>query len=590
MYEVYVENMHRLLRRQSRPNSNPIQRKMAIIEVDQEYLDRLRQVLEMRRDLMAEFGRMLADDPRLLGKYMDLIKRRQVSLRDDLTNLQERQEAISTELSAWRQASEEQRADLWMLATELRLQESAPLARDASALEERIASQLPLGLDPSHGAPSAVVEQARQIAVLSRSIASKARRLMRDPLDQDAELTKEVDAMAALFNELEASLARLEFEHPGEEAAEFATNRLAETRRLAERVGGWAEIVGHIQRQRYDGLAKVDQLQLAYQTEQLRIAMLDINTQLEAQFRSGVPESVQEIVRELQGVMEAITFNQVAATFALDGNELPPAETQQGLALQGFELAVELFDQMRRTVVKELDEIDPENPNAADLVDPTLDQFLQRLEREPNLSALLGLGQRPRNLRVVSDWMVWEEQASSGMDGTGEEAARRAWERAEQEKRVARKEAKPNDKDMDKSDEEWQKVADADQAQQLLEQKIEELRRKAADPQTAAAETEKLLQMAKQLEAMRQQLGGQNVKQKDWQEIVRSDQMKAVMRAIAAGEPLPDSQWNRVLSSLDTGLWQVKRRTPPEEYRRAIEQYQDRIRELMSMEAADAQP
>jgi len=588
IYEVYVENMHRLLRRQSRPDPNPLRRKMEIVEVDQEYLDRLRQVLEMRRDLMAEFGRMLADDPRLLGKYMDLIKRRQVSLRDDLTELHEAQAAIAGELSGWRQVSEAQREEIWALAVELRLQEAAPIARDASQLEERTVSQLPLGLDPSHGAPAAVIEQVRQLAVLARSAASKARRLMRNLFDEEADLKPDVDEMALLLGEFDAALEQLEFKHDDQETAEFVVNRLSESRRIAERVSGWAEAVDQIQRQRYHGLAKVDQLQLAERTEQLRIAMLDIDTQLETQFAEGVPQPVQAIVRDLQQVMETITFNQVAAAFALDGAQLADAETQQRLALQGFEQAEELFDQMRRVVVKELDQIDADDPNIADLEDPTLDEFLQRLEREPNLSALLGLGQRPRNLRVISEWMVWDEQGGAGMDGPAEEAARKAWERAQQEMRVARKEPQQSDEDTDKSDEEWQKIANAAEAQQMLEEKIEELRRKAADPETGAAETEKLLQIAKQMESMRQQLGGREIKDEEWQEMVRSDQMKAMMRAMANGEPLPDSQWNRLLSSLDTGLWQVKRRTPPEEYRRAIEQYQDRIRQLMNVETADA--
>ena len=32
-------------------------------------------------------------------------------------------------------------------------------------------------------------------------------------------------------------------------------------------------------------------------------------------------------------------------------------------------------------------------------MDPTLDQLLERLEREPDLNALLGIPNRPRNLR-----------------------------------------------------------------------------------------------------------------------------------------------------------------------------------------------
>ena len=168
MYEVYVENLHRFLRAQSKPNPNPLERKMAIVEVDQEYLDRLRQVTEMRRDLMAEFARMLADDPRLLSKYMDLIKRRQTSLRDRLTELHKRQEVLATELSGWLRVDPMQREDVWLLAAEVRLQDVAPLAQEASQLAERAASQFPLGIDPGQRSAAAVIEGARQVAVRAR--------------------------------------------------------------------------------------------------------------------------------------------------------------------------------------------------------------------------------------------------------------------------------------------------------------------------------------------------------------------------------------------------------------------------------------
>ena len=41
------------------------------------------------------------------------------------------------------------------------------------------------------------------------------------------------------------------------------------------------------------------------------------------------------------------------------------------------------------------------------------------------------------------------------------------------------------------------------------------------------------------------------------------------------------------MSSLDKGLWQVKRRTLPEDHRAAIEQYQEQIRRLINLGAAD---
>ena len=150
MYEVYVEKMQQLMR-EARQNRNPLERKMGIIEVDQDYLDRYAEVLTLRREMMAEFARMLADDPRLLAKYMDLIKRRRSSLRDQLTELAERQYDSSTEVSGWLRASDDQRSDLWMLVAELRLQAATMLARDAAELAERLDKQMPLVLDPEVG-------------------------------------------------------------------------------------------------------------------------------------------------------------------------------------------------------------------------------------------------------------------------------------------------------------------------------------------------------------------------------------------------------------------------------------------------------
>lgn len=82
--------------------------------------------------------------------------------------------------------------------------------------------------------------------------------------------------------------------------------------------------------------------------------------------------------------------------------------------------------------------------------------------------------------------------------------------------------------------------------------------------------------MSKALEEMKD---GQNPAQL-WRQMVEADQAKAVLEALAKGETLPDDQWNKLMSTLDDGLGQVGGRTPPEDYRKAIEQYQDRIRQL----------
>jgi hypothetical protein len=79
--------------------------------VDQEYLDRYAEVLTMRREMLAEFGRILGDDPRLLARYLDLVKRRRSSLRDQLSELAKWQKETFGELSGWQSADAAQRDD-----------------------------------------------------------------------------------------------------------------------------------------------------------------------------------------------------------------------------------------------------------------------------------------------------------------------------------------------------------------------------------------------------------------------------------------------------------------------------------------------
>jgi hypothetical protein len=60
--------------------------------------------------------------------------------------------------------------------------------------------------------------------------------------------------------------------------------------------------------------------------------------------------------------------------------------------------------------------------------------------------------------------------------------------------------------------------------------------------------------------------------------------MKEAVKALANANNLPAEQWNKLISTLDDGLWQVGGRTLPEDYRKSIEQYQERIRKLTASE------
>ncbi len=524
MYEIYVAGAHRLLRAQTKPSANPLQRKMAILDLDQEYLDRLREVIEMRRDLMSEFGRLLGDDPRLRSKYLDVIKRRRTSLRDQFDRLYERQTAAAAELAAWRQVDETQREDVWAMAAELRLQDVSSLVKDASQLQEHVTAQLPLGLDPAAGVAAVALDEARQIAVHARAAAVKSRRLMRNPFDDRLNLTEDLEAMGFGLSELGAALERLAAEHDDEETADFVAQRLAETRDLGERQSGWAETAAHLHQQRYAALAQVDQQRLAADTDDLRTALQNADDEFNGQFRGEVPPAIQAVSRELDGAIEAITFNQTAAAYSLSSEDLGAAEVQQSLALAAFQRAEELFDRMRKMVIDALDQKDPDNPTVADLEDPTLDKFLEQLEREPNLGALLGIPDRPNNLKVLSDWMLWNEQG--GSVGAMDESARRARRRAETQ---AKAPPKPGSGDRKDDEEE-----ESEPTQAMLAEKIEQLRRQAADPEMDAAQAEKLRQAAERLEELRQMVaareGDDDRTEEEWRQLAQAEPTEEMLQ------------------------------------------------------------
>jgi hypothetical protein len=117
----------------------------------------------------------------------------------------------------------------------------------------------------------------------------------------------------------------------------------------------------------------------------------------------------------------------------------------------------------------------------------------------------------------------------------------------------------------------------------MLEKSLASIEEKAKDPAITPEQRRKLEQMAANMKRMLGEAGNRHdPTDEEWERIAEADQAKEILRALARGEAIPDQQWNRLLSTLDDGLWQVRGRTPPEDYRKAIEQYQDRIRQLMN--------
>ena len=178
MYTVFVEGSQQLLA-EAQQTFDPLklQREMAVVEVDQTYLDRLAEVTRMRRDMMSELAKILGDDPRLRSRYLDLIKRRRASLRSQLGELAARQEQSAQEVMGWLSVSENQRENYWWQISDLRLDLPKELAREAQQFADRVEKQMPLVLDASQGTAAKTIQLAKQIALdIRRSLRSSAAR------------------------------------------------------------------------------------------------------------------------------------------------------------------------------------------------------------------------------------------------------------------------------------------------------------------------------------------------------------------------------------------------------------------------------
>jgi len=587
MYEVYVEKQHQLMR-EARQNRNPLARRMAIIEVDQDYLDRFAEVLKLRRTMMEEFGRMLGDDPRLLSRYMDLIRRRNVSMRERLTHLAERQDEAAVELSGWIEIAADQKNDLWTILAEQRLHAAEQLSNDVADLAERIERQIPLAVDPKQGTPAEILRRARELIELVTTVAADRDTLLANSAGDEIEAVKlRSEQLIAAIEFMEALLDQLLAENEGdEEISDYVQPRLLECRTVSNQAEAWAITVRDIGKQAYSSIAATEQHRLAIDTQQLRTEMLNIQSELSEQFtrqtKSAIPAEVLEFVQRLHWIMESITMNQIAAVSAIEKRDLLQAAKQQQLALQRFAEAETVLDEMRRTAVETLDAYKVDNPNIAELVDPTLDEFLARLEREPSIADELGIPERPRNLRIIADAMLWQQQGPSLLNGSGKAAGARASQAAKVKRGGDQRNENPlEQKDTPESEEERERMVAAKRQQMELEKSLVKIEEKADAEETPASEKDRLEKLATSLREVLESEPGSASREAALQQIAESEKADDTLGSVARGETIRDDQWNKLLSTLEDGLWQVRGKKPPAEYRKAIQQYQDTLRELV---------
>ena len=171
MYRVYIENSQALLQTQA-DDPTRYNRKMAEFELDEEYLARLREVMEMRRDLQAELARILGDDPRLLRRFMDSLKNRTHSLREELADLVARQEDLNREVRAWTLVEEAERPRIAKILMLRQVQDIGKIATAAGELQSRYQAWLPLNRESKDADLAAATQRIQKVATAATELAA----------------------------------------------------------------------------------------------------------------------------------------------------------------------------------------------------------------------------------------------------------------------------------------------------------------------------------------------------------------------------------------------------------------------------------
>ena len=431
MYRVYLEDALAELKRAAKDgDGNPgLERTMAELDIDEDYLTRLKEVLEMQRDLRAELARILADDPRLMRRYFQNFGQNGRSIRDQLYDLAKAQRSHYKLAESYGQALQSGNAvDLMSVvnshASALAI-EAMDLVERSLEVEETFETWLPLDETETASIRAArdgflnIAAAAGDVTTAFESeVAAKVFTAQVDVTNDDlGELfDSSANAMSGLATALDAAastLAVLPSDEP--ELIENATRRMIDLQQLQSAVARWHARSTMASEQKYFLAVAVAQVETTNLTHNLTEKLTGLQQELARQVSQDdnkLPEAVatacDDLLEKLDREIEPL---QLASIRALQQANVPRAMQRLEAAASGLDEACRLMDEVLKQVIELLDQLPPD-PLADLLDDPTLDQILAQLEQERELSEVLGIPRRPTNLQVINDW-------ANGTNGPG---------------------------------------------------------------------------------------------------------------------------------------------------------------------------
>ncbi len=171
MHQIFLEDTQAMLG-SKKPPINSVPRQIA--EVDDDYVAKLNQLLEEQKKIMAELAKILADDPRMLRRFLALQELDGATLRDQLTLLAQRQDALTKQTADWTVADPSARSALASRDLLAQAAEQVDVASAAAKMHENMITWLPDGVEPDKEPVATALSLAAEGARLATIAATQA--------------------------------------------------------------------------------------------------------------------------------------------------------------------------------------------------------------------------------------------------------------------------------------------------------------------------------------------------------------------------------------------------------------------------------
>ena len=463
MHRIFIEKSMTMLNpRNSVLNGQS--RKGVEFDLDEEYLKRLKEVLQLREEMMAELARILDDDPQLLRRYMNSMNKRTWSIRDQLTLIANDQKGLSQRISSWSNATAKP-LDLvnhQRDATELHLSEIEGLASRLADVRNEFVSWLPLEDDIEKREFADVIASFQATGSSMTEIVADVEAILlgggvkADPTRQIAPLISKATETEKLLANTVQSLRQLNRESTEAEVVNNAARRVPDLEKVQRDMLRWTGKLELFDEGLVHEVYSVDQESRRDQLLQYSVKIASLQSQLVAALQNQdgeLPDSVAEQTQKLQSLLDVeIPAAQLIAAQTLTDADQKSALVQQASIVQDFEIAEDLFDEILQAIADELDKVPPADPIASLLRDPTLDEILAQLENELDFLEELGISGRPSNLQIMGGW----SSRSGGMNGgMMRRLSNMAYRNAVRRARVKKRSNKPK---LAKDNERWNQL------------------------------------------------------------------------------------------------------------------------------------